>query len=80
MNADNEVTLIEVKFYPEVKSQTSLSSLQVSCKRALKQYFSFQPEHLTLLDFTKIHKKEFFVLMTKVLPLIFIMVMTALLN
>ena len=26
----------EVKFYPKVKSQTSLSSLRVSCKRALK--------------------------------------------
>ena len=25
----------EVKFYPEVKSQTGLSSLLVSCKRAL---------------------------------------------
>ena len=25
----------EVKFYPEVNSQTSLSSLRVSCKRAL---------------------------------------------
>ena len=24
-----------MKFYPEVKSQTGLSSLQVSCKRAL---------------------------------------------
>ena len=27
----------EVKFYPEVKSQTGLSSLRISCKRALKQ-------------------------------------------
>ena len=26
----------EVKFYPEVKSQTGLSSLRVSCKRALR--------------------------------------------
>ena len=26
----------EVKFYPEVKSQTGLSSLPVSCKRALR--------------------------------------------
>ena len=26
----------EVKFYPKVKSQTGLSSLGVSCKRALK--------------------------------------------
>ena len=25
----------EVKFYPEVKSQTALSALRVSCKRAL---------------------------------------------
>ena len=25
----------EVKFYPEVKSQTGLSSLRISCKRAL---------------------------------------------
>ena len=29
----------EVKFYPEVKSQNVLSSLRVSCKRALR-YFS----------------------------------------
>ena len=29
----------EVKFYPEVKSQTVLSSLRVSCKRALKQLY-----------------------------------------
>ena len=28
---------IEVKFYPEVKSQTGLSSLRVSCKRALRK-------------------------------------------
>ena len=27
----------EVKFYPEVKSQTSLSSRRVSCKRALTE-------------------------------------------
>ena len=27
----------EVKFYPEVKSQTGLSSLRVSCKRALNE-------------------------------------------
>ena len=26
----------EVKFYPEMKSQTGLSSLRVSCKRALR--------------------------------------------
>ena len=26
----------EVKFYPEVKSQTGLSSLRVSCKRAIR--------------------------------------------
>ena len=26
---------IEVKFYPEVKSQTGLTSLQILCKRAL---------------------------------------------
>ena len=32
---NNEVTLTEVKFYPEVKSQTSLSLLQVLCKCAL---------------------------------------------
>ena len=29
----------EVKFYPVEKSQTGLSSLWVSCKRALKQGF-----------------------------------------
>ena len=28
----------EVKFYPEVKSQSSLSSLRVSCKRALNSH------------------------------------------
>ena len=28
----------EVKFYPKVKSQTGLSSLRVSCKRALSNY------------------------------------------
>ena len=27
----------EVKFYPEEKSQTGLSSLSVSCKRALSE-------------------------------------------
>ena len=31
----------EVKFYPEVKSQTGLSSLWVSCKRALKEGIEF---------------------------------------
>ena len=36
VNADNEVTHTELKFYPEVKSQTGLSSLRVSCKRALR--------------------------------------------
>ena len=30
----------EVKFYPEVKSQTRLSSLRVSCKRALIDFAS----------------------------------------
>ena len=38
MNADYEVTHTEVKFYPEVKSQTGLSSLRVSCKRALRTH------------------------------------------
>ena len=37
VNADNEVLHTEVKFYPEVKSQIGLSSLRVSCKRALSQ-------------------------------------------
>ena len=31
----------EVKFYPEVKSQTGLSSLRVSCKRALTPDLDF---------------------------------------
>ena len=31
-----ELLCIEVKFYPEVNSQTGLSSLRVSCKRALR--------------------------------------------
>ena len=30
---------IEVKFYPKAKSQTGLSSLRVSCKRALRDMF-----------------------------------------
>ena len=30
----------EVKIYPEVKSQTGLSSLRASCKRALIDIFS----------------------------------------
>ena len=34
--ADNEVRHTEVKFCPEVKSQTGLGSPRVSCKRALK--------------------------------------------
>ena len=29
----------EVKFYPEVKSKTDLSLLQVSCKRALSVFY-----------------------------------------
>ena len=37
VNADNEVTHTELKFYPKVKSQTDLSSLRVSCKHAHKQ-------------------------------------------
>ena len=41
VNANNEVTSTEVKFYPEVESQTGLSSLRVSCKRALSQWFSY---------------------------------------
>ena len=48
-------------------------------KFSFKQYFPFQHEHLTL-DLTKIHEKNLFAQMTKVWPLIFIMVMTALLN
>ena len=32
----------EVKFYPEVKSQTGLSSLWVSCKRALRKKHCFR--------------------------------------
>ena len=40
----------EVKFYPEVKSQTGLSSLRVSYKRALKvvtpvSYYNFMLLH-----------------------------------
>ena len=48
-------------------------------KFSFKQYFPFHHEPLTL-DLTKIHEKTFFALMTKVWPLIFIMVVTALLN
>ena len=33
-----ELTDTEVKFYAEVKSQTCLGSLRVSCKRALSIY------------------------------------------
>ena len=39
----------EVKFYPEVKSQTGLSSLRVSCKRALKLFF--QDRHVSLIQY-----------------------------
>ena len=46
-------------------------------KFSFKQYFPFQHEHL-ILDLTKIHEKNFFSLMTKVWPLIFIIVVTAL--
>ena len=35
-----KLTHTEMKFYPEGKSQTGLSSLRVSCKRALS-YSSF---------------------------------------
>ena len=44
----------EVKFYPEVKSQTGLSSLRVSCKRANrrtdKQALSLRFSFLKILD------------------------------
>ena len=40
VNADNEVTSHRSEFYPEVKSQTGLSSLQISYKRALKEKIS----------------------------------------
>ena len=51
MNADNEVTHTEVKFYPEVKSQTGLSSLRVLCKRALSNTFF---DNMLLITFSAI--------------------------
>ena len=38
----------EVKFYPEVKSQTGLSSLRVSCKRAQRYEESTTPRKARL--------------------------------
>ena len=39
-----KISYTEVKSYPEVKSQTSLRSFQVSCKNALKSPSPFQKE------------------------------------
>ena len=41
VNADNEVILHRSEILPQVKSQTSLSSLRVSWKRALSFYLLF---------------------------------------
>ena len=39
-----KLTHTEVKFYPEVKSQTGLSSLRVSRKRALNIFMYMSPK------------------------------------
>ena len=36
-----KLTYTEVKFYPEVKSQTGLSLFRVSRKRTLKYFFKY---------------------------------------
>ena len=36
VNAEMKLPHTQVKFYPQVRSQTGLSSLRVSCKHALK--------------------------------------------
>ena len=43
VNADNKLPHTEVKFNPEVKSQTGLISLRVSCKRALSDKSDTRP-------------------------------------
>ena len=54
---------IEVKFYPDVKSQTDLSSLRVSCKRALRcftqvQFKSFSHWENTSGKFFKVNNQD----------------------
>ena len=41
MNADNDLPHTKGKFYPEVKSQTGLSLLRISCKRAQNDRIEF---------------------------------------
>ena len=50
----------EVKFYPEVKSQTSLSSLRVSCNRArsLLDIISIYSIFVSLALLTKYSKSK----------------------
>ena len=50
----------EVKFYPEVKSQTSLSSLRVSCNRArsLLDIISIYSIFVSLALLTKYSKNK----------------------
>ena len=54
---------IEVKFYPDVKSQTDLNSLRVSCKRALRcftqvQFKSFSHWENTSWKFFKVNNQD----------------------
>ena len=53
----------EVKFYPEVKSQTGLSSLRVSCKRALNDIFtiSLQYQSNLILSFYVVLTVKYFI-------------------
>ena len=49
----------KVKFYPEVKSQTGLCSLRVSCKRALKlgqvwRAYAYLPSYLVKGAYAKL--------------------------
>ena len=44
MNVDRKLSYTEVKFYPEVKSQSSLSLLRVSYKRALILVAKFEDD------------------------------------
>ena len=53
----------EVKFYPEVKSQTGLSSLRASCKRALRRpAFLDYPFLVTMVEYTVFNIQGYFLL------------------
>ena len=54
----------EVKFYPEVKSQIGLSSLRISCKRALRfpQEISSPPPQMRMRPVNVLHCSTLLVL------------------